>query len=82
MRRSETQLSKWGSSVAVRIPKPLLEAAQLREGDSVALEVEGGAIIIQAAVARPSLAELVEAIRPGNRHPETDWGKPSGNEAW
>jgi antitoxin MazE len=66
----------------VRIPKPLLEAAQLRAGDSVALEVEGGAIIIQPAAARPSLAELVEAISPKNRHPETDWGKPSGDEAW
>ena len=68
--------------MAVRIPKPLLEAAQLHEEDSVALEVEGGVIIIQPAVARPSLAELVGAIRPKNRHPETDWGKPSGNEAW
>jgi antitoxin MazE len=82
MRRSQTQLSKWGSSVAVRIPKPLLEAAQLREGDSVALEVEGGAIVIQPASTRLSLAELVKDITPKNRHPETDWGKPSGNEVW
>jgi antitoxin MazE len=81
MHRSEARLAKWGSSVAVRIPKPLLETARLREGDSVALEVEDGSIVIQPA-ARPSLAELVRGIKPANRHTETDWGKPRGREAW
>jgi antitoxin component of MazEF toxin-antitoxin module len=60
----------------------LLEAAQLRAGDSVALEVEGGTIVIQPAAARPSLIELVEGISVKNRHPATNWGKPSGREAW
>jgi len=33
------QLAKWGNSLAVRIPKPLAEDAQLREGDPVTVTI-------------------------------------------
>jgi len=34
-----TQMVKWGNSLAVRIPKPVAEAAKLKEGDSLEVEV-------------------------------------------
>ena len=80
-RKISTQLARWGGSLAVRIPKPLLEAAQMHEGDRVALSVEEGTITIRQA-AKATLAELVNAITSENRHEETDWGEPGGNEAW
>lgn len=30
----------------------------------------------------PTLKELVAGIRPEDRHPEVDWGKPRGKEVW
>jgi antitoxin component of MazEF toxin-antitoxin module len=33
----KTQLSKWGNSPALRIPKPVAEAAKLRVGDTLDL---------------------------------------------
>jgi antitoxin MazE len=28
------------------------------------------------------LADLVAGITPKNRHRETDWGRPQGEESW
>ena len=80
--RAKTQLAKWGTSIGVRIPKPILEAAQLHEGDSVALEVDRGTILVRLSAARPTLEELVNGISDQNMHGETEWGGPRGKEAW
>ena len=37
----KTHMVKWGNSLAVRIPKPVVEEAKLKEGD--ALEIEAAA---------------------------------------
>jgi antitoxin MazE len=74
--RVKTQLAKWGTSKGGRIPKPILEAAQLHEGDSVALDVDHGSIL------RPTLEELVNGISDQNMHGETYWGGPRRKEAW
>ena len=74
------QVARWGHSLAVRVPRPLAEAAHLEDGSPVELSVEGGRLIITPA--EPQLDALVAAITPGNRHDEVDWGAPEGGEAW
>lgn len=79
----KTQLSRWGNSLAVRIPKPVAEAAKLRAGDALDVEVEeSGAVKIRKPIHEPTLAELVRGITPENCHTETGWGLPVGNELW
>jgi len=68
--------------MGVRIPRPIAQAARLRAGDSVELELEDGAIVIRPSRGRPRLKDLVDAITPENLHPETDWGAARGKEAW
>jgi antitoxin MazE len=82
MSRASTSLAKWGSSLAVRIPKAILDAAQLKAGDALEIELHDGAIVIQAAANKPTLEQLVDAITPENCHPATDWGKSVGKEVW
>ncbi len=73
-------LSKWGNSLAVRIPKALAEAARLREGEAVELKtLRQGEILIRR---RKNLDQLVNAITPENRHAATEWGPPVGKEIW
>jgi len=73
-------LSKWGNSLAVRIPKALADSARLREGEAVELKsLRKGEILIRR---RKSLDQLVEAITPENCHGATDWGTPVGKEIW
>jgi len=77
-----TQLSKWGNSLGLRLPKSVAREAQLGEGDTVQVSVDNGAIVIRPSHPRYSLEELVRRITPKNRHDESDWGGPLGDEAW
>ena len=64
-------------------PKRIAEQARLSEGDCLALALDrDGNIVLRSTAPRYELAELVSRITPGNRHHETDWGEPQGEESW
>ncbi len=80
---SGTEVAKWGNAAAIRIPKSIMQKANLHEGDAVDFEVKApGVIVVRAARIQPTLEDLVAKITPKNRRGETDWGKPRGNEVW
>jgi antitoxin MazE len=54
----------------------------LDEGADVEVKVSGRNLVLLPAHRVYTLQELVSGITPGNRHRETDWGKPVGNEIW
>ena len=55
------QISKWGNSLAVRLPAKLVEALGLREGDNVELVArDDGALAVER---RPSADDLFERLR-------------------
>jgi len=81
--RGETTVSKWGNSLAIRIPQMVARQARLNEGDSLALVVDrDGSITLRSTRRKYELSELVSKITTKNRHPETDWGQPQGEESW
>jgi antitoxin MazE len=81
--REVTRVSKWGNSMAIRIPLAIARQASLNEGDHVTLALDGhGGIVLRPTRRKYELAELVAGITPGNRHRETDWGGPQGEESW
>lgn len=77
-----TQVSKWGNSLGLRLPKSVAREAQLDEGDTVDVSVRNGAIVIRPSRPTYSLERLVARITPRNRHDEIDWGPPIGHEPW
>ena len=79
---TRAQIVGWGNSQALRIPKPMLDQLNIREGDEVELLVEGGRLTVRPLSPKLTLESLVEAITPENRHGEMDWGRPVGNEVW
>jgi antitoxin MazE len=80
---NETHVAKWGNSLAVRIPQAIVTEARLAEGDRLSFDLGGdGSIVLRSRRRKYSLDQLVAAIRPGNRHRETDWGPPKGKETW
>ncbi len=79
----QLQLAKWGNSLAVRLPKNILDAIKIKEGDLLELQVQDGESIVMKPVAKTyDLAELLAGITPENRHSEMDWGNPVGREEW
>ncbi|HEX3685220.1 MAG TPA: AbrB/MazE/SpoVT family DNA-binding domain-containing protein [Bryobacteraceae bacterium] len=80
---SRTAVAKWGNASAIRIPKAVMQKANLREGDTVHFEVDGpGVIVVRTAAVQRSLEDLVAGISSKNRHAETGWGHQQGREIW
>jgi antitoxin MazE len=77
----KTQMVKWGNSLAVRIPKPAVEEARLKEGDSLEIEAGEGRVELRRATKIPTLAQLVSQITPENRYAEISTGGEIGKEA-
>lgn len=75
-----SHVTKWGNSLAVRIPRAFARQAGFEEGSPVDLVVERDRIVIVKPA--PSLKDLVDGITAENRHEETDWGPPRGRETW
>jgi antitoxin MazE len=77
-----TQIAKWGNSLGLRLPKSVALEAQVDEGDTVNVTVRNGAIVVRPNRPTYSLEQLVARITPRNRHKESDWGTPVGDEVW
>ena len=79
---AKAQLSKWGNSYAVRIPRTVLKKAQVREGDELEISAQPGAISIVPAKQQLTLKNLLAGISAKNIHDEADWVRPVGREVW
>lgn len=78
----KSRISKWGNSLALRIPKALGGEISLSKGTEVELTIRDGSLIITPLSNNYELEDLVRGITPENRHSETGWGAPKGAEVW
>jgi antitoxin MazE len=78
----QAQVLKWGNSLAVRIPEPLAEVAQLQVGDTLELAIGPDGVLRMHRVGEiPTLAQLVTQITPENCYAEISPGPEIGREA-
>jgi antitoxin MazE len=68
-----------GGEVLVALPA---ELGPKLPNDQVDVMERGNEIVISSVRSKPTLEELVAGITEENRHDETDWGPPVGNEVW
>ncbi|HEY6364701.1 MAG TPA: AbrB/MazE/SpoVT family DNA-binding domain-containing protein, partial [Candidatus Binatia bacterium] len=77
------RVRKWGNSLAVRIPKPLAEDAEVKEGTVLNLAVsEGRVVATPVQKQKMSLKQLLAKVKKKNLHKEIDFGLPVGRETW
>ena len=76
----KTRVSKWGSSLAVRIPKAIAEEWGVKEGTQIELTRDSNGVNLRKP--KYTLEELLEGIEDADLHPEVDWGPPRGKEVW
>lgn len=80
-----TRVQKWGNSQGLRLPRHVLEDANINVGDDVDVTARDGVIIISPAKrvrGRYDIRELLSRIPKDYKPGEVDWGKPSGKETW
>jgi len=78
----KSKISKWGNSLALRIPKSIAEDSQLTIGSTVDVSVRNDTLIVKSIDEKYSLHGLVSKISEDNLHQEVDTGKPTGRETW
>jgi len=81
----QTTIVKWGNSQGVRLPKHILNSANLSDRDAIELFVEGNTIIIKKskkATKHKTIQELFAGFEDDYAPTEINWGKPEGNEIW
>lgn len=79
----QTKITKWGNSLALRIPKAFALNANLRQNELVDLSIEKEKIIITPINEKEySLKELLDKVTESNLHGEFDTGEPVGEEIW
>lgn len=78
------QTSKWGNSLAFRIPKGIAETLKLEAGGNMEMTTENGALILRKPKAVPEyrLEDILGSFTTTEQIPELSWGKPAGDEAW
>ena len=75
-----TRISKWGSSLAVRIPKAIAEEWGVYEGTTIEMSRDSKGINLRKR--KYTLEELLEGMNDADLPPEVDWGPPRGKEIW
>lgn len=79
----KSQIGQWGNSLAVRIPKYVVEALALKPNDMVECSVQDGRLVFEPVQALPelSLEDLLAEVTETSEG-EVNWGRPMGNEVW
>jgi antitoxin MazE len=79
----KSQIGRWGNSLAIRIPKYVVEALNLNSDDVVECSVENGKLVVEPIQALPELS-LEELLAGVVELPEleVDWAQPMGEEVW
>ena len=78
-------IQKWGNSQAIRLPKVILETAQIKENETVQIFAEPDKIVIKKAekkLRHRTLAERLEGYEGNYEGAEWDTGTPVGKEVW
>jgi antitoxin MazE len=77
------RVRKWGNSLAIKIPKPLAEDSEVKEGTVLNLAIsEGKVVATPIQKKRLSFKQLLAKVNKKNLHEEIDFGSPVGRETW
>ncbi|WP_419730650.1 AbrB/MazE/SpoVT family DNA-binding domain-containing protein [Lichenicola sp.] len=77
----QVQLTRWGNSLGMRIPKDFAQRFGLADGIQVEVEAESDRIVILVARPRYALADLLVGMTPDAMSDAFDWGRDLGREA-
>ena len=79
----QTQVKTWGNSQGIRIPKEVLQEADISINDVLDVRVSNGVIMLAKPFRHKTLEE--RAAEYGGRldfEGDFDWGESAGREIW
>ena len=76
----EVKISKWGNSVALRLPKSITDDLKVYEGDILNITIKENKLVAEPIRKKYSLKELLKNTNNSNIHSETSTAIAVGNE--
>ena len=76
----QVNISKWGNSLGVRVPKDVAAKLGLTEGSRVDISIEGDRLVISTSRPVFKLEELLVGMTPEAMRDAFDWGPDTGRE--
>jgi antitoxin MazE len=78
----KVKIAKWGNSLAVRLPKAVVEEAGLRADTEVDVVIDRGIVQLKPAVRIPryTLEDMIAGMRAGTPSETVEWGPDVGSE--
>lgn len=79
-----TAIVKWGNSQGIRLPKHLLESANIDEHDTLEVIAENHSIIIKKTDIKEhrTIQERFQGFTGNYEDEMVDWGQPMGKKIW
>ena len=87
----QTNIRRWGNSQGIRLSKEILAQMDLRENDTVGINIYDGKMTVEK-INKPKYLNLAERLEAFYKRPideiyvestqEVDVGDPVGNEQW
>ena len=74
------QISKWGNSLGLRLPRTLARQVGIGEGQKNSIVAEGNRLIVELAVTEYRLEDLLANMTPEKMGDAFDWGDDLGRE--
>ena len=77
---ANSHIAKWGTSLAIRIPKAIVQQWGVREGSAIEIIPRGDYVVLRKEAY--DLAEMLAQVTDDNLHAEQNTGPIQGNEEW
>ena len=77
---ANSHIAKWGTSLAVRIPKAIAQQWGVREGSAIEIIPRGDHVVMRKETY--NLADMLAQVTDNNLHSEQYSGPAQGNEEW
>lgn len=75
---AKSHVSRWGTSLVVRIPKPIAEQWGVRDGSAIEIVPQGDQVVLRKTA--DDLGSMLAQIKPDNIHHEVGTGPAQGGE--
>ena len=75
-----THVSRWGASLAVRIPKAIAQQMGVQEGSAIEITPGDNQVVLRKR--QFVLSDMLAEVTDDNLHAEQDTGPAQGNEGW
>ena len=76
----QTTIRQWGNSQGIRIPRSILDEAQMEKDDQIVLSVRDNQIIIEKPFVHRTFEERLAEYNGEISVSDFEWGEPAGKE--